>query len=435
MNKEYISKIFEYVPNKLKNNTLIVGGFVRDLLLNIKSSDIDFLVKDTTEKEMIDLGFKKVGSDFPVFLDKYGNQFALCRKEEKKGHGYNGFSFLTKGVSFEEDLSRRDLTINAMGIDCNCNLIDPFNGLKDLKESTLRHVSDAFSEDPVRVLRLGRFSAKYQFTIDESTKDLVLSLRKELRYLTPERVFKELEKVLKLNKPQIFFKELKDLKVLDILFPELYEMDLLPHNPKYHYEGNVFQHSLMTLEKACSLSKDPVVRFAALYHDIGKIATYKGNFKYHGHSDYNIVYNELLKIKERLKLPKKYFNLTLKGAIFHHKFHDINIMTPKKIVKMIFDKNFPKSLKDFEDLLIIVRSDSLGRLFIKKLKNNMEVIISGEDIKYIQFFMDLYLIKNSNIKISKEALDSKNVDYIKQDLHKKRIYLVKEVINKNLVKN
>jgi len=425
MKKEVIDKWFKLVPKEILEKTFVVGGCVRDLILNPNEepNDIDFVIENSSHEEMISLGFIKVGADFEVYL-KNGCEFALCRTEKSKGKekNYLNFETNTKNVSIEEDLMRRDLKINAMAINHKGVLIDPYNGLEDLKNKKLTHVSKAFSDDPVRVLRLARFTAKFtDFEINEETKDLVLTLRKDLRNLTKERVFKELEKALNSKKPSNFFRSLKELKVLDIIFPEIFEMDFLPHNKKYHYEGNVFEHSLLVLDKATELSDLSEVRFGALYHDIGKIKTYKGQGKFHGHSDKDIVFEELSLLKNRLRLSNKYFNLAYQGAIFHHKFYDLLIMNEKTIVKMLFSKDFPKTEKDLDNLIIIVRSDSLGRL---KFENNK--IINGEDFEYINLIKDLFKVKKEKIDVS----HLKNVEQIQQFLHKKRISLVKSILKK-----
>ncbi len=205
----------------------IVGGYVRDKLLDIRSNDRDFVVVGSTVTKMLSLGYKQVGKDFPVFLHpKTKEQYALARAEKKITAGYTGFSCNTSNIGLKQDLSRRDLTINAMAIDNNGNIIDYFNGAKDLKNRVLRHISISFKEDPVRILRIARFMAKfnkYNFTIANDTKKLMLQMAngKELDALVGERVFTELKKTLNYNKPSLFFQTL----VLSGAFKKIFKCD------------------------------------------------------------------------------------------------------------------------------------------------------------------------------------------------------------------
>lgn len=222
--------------------TYIVGGAVRDTLLNRPVKDVDFVVVGSTAEEMLDAGFSQVGADFPVFLNAAGEEFALARTERKTGVGYNGFkTVFDPSITLEDDLFRRDLRVNAMAVaysDWNefketrnpKFVIDPFNGMQDLENGLLRHVSDAFAEDPVRVLRVARFAARYNFSVSTDTLKLMAQLTKsgELDELTPERVFAELEKAVMEDFPMQFFMVLHDVNALDVLFPELFDENKLP---------------------------------------------------------------------------------------------------------------------------------------------------------------------------------------------------------------
>jgi tRNA nucleotidyltransferase (CCA-adding enzyme) len=208
----------------MNKNVYLVGGAVRDLLLGKKSSDLDYVVINSSEEEMLSNGFKPVGADFPVFLHPdTGNEYALARTERKTGKGYNGFSVSTNGVTLKDDLFRRDITINAMAIDSNGNLIDPFNGLSDLSNGVIRHVSEAFREDPVRILRVARFCATYDFILHEQTLHLMKEMvtNGEVDNLTSERVWAEIKKTFSKTNPSIFFRVLDKCGALNRLVPHL----------------------------------------------------------------------------------------------------------------------------------------------------------------------------------------------------------------------
>lgn len=363
MNTKLLKELFNIVPKNIRPRTAIVGGFVRDYFLNIESNDIDFVVKDSSPKEMLKLGFTNVGNDFPVFLLN-GHEFALCRQERKSSAGYNGFETVTNKITFQEDLLRRDLTINAMLIDSKGVFFDPFNGKEDLDNKILRHVSEAFAEDPVRVLRLARFTAKYKgFTIHEDTKKLAKSLKPELESLTPERVYKELVKVLQTDNPSQFFKTLKDLDLLDVLFPELFLMIGLKHNPRNHAEGDVFEHTMKVLDMASIMSKSINVRFAALYHDIGKphVETNE-NFSFHGHETTDLVVEQFDILRERLRVPTDTFRLGLAVAINHHRIHRLDQLSYKALQRMLTAGYFPKKEIFLEEFIIAIDADAQGRI-------------------------------------------------------------------------
>ena len=250
-----------------------VGGYVRDKIMGIESNDVDYVVVGATPKEMLNLGFESVGKDFPVFLHpQTREEYALARKEFKRGHGYHGFDFEVSGVTLEDDLYRRDITINAIAMDADNNLIDPFNGKKDLENKTLRHVSLHFREDPLRVLRVARFASKLNFNIHPSTLSLMQEIVNsgELSYLTPERILLELEKALATSKSSIFFRALHSCGALKIIFPEVFNLMGVMHHANFHPEGNGFLHTLAALDYSCELSNKISVRFATLCHDFGK---------------------------------------------------------------------------------------------------------------------------------------------------------------------
>ncbi|MGB0495104.1 MAG: multifunctional CCA addition/repair protein, partial [Kangiellaceae bacterium] len=295
--------------------TYLVGGAVRDGLLDYPVIDKDWVVVGSTSGQLIESGYKQVGKDFPVFLHpESGEEYALARTERKSGSGYKGFTvFADQNVTLEEDLIRRDLTINAMALDDKGNLFDPFNGKKDLKEKVLRHISPAFSEDPLRVLRVARFAARYHhlgFTIAKQTLDLMSDLAKsgELKTLTSERVWVETAKALSEQSPQIYFQTLRDCFGLDDWFPEISCLWGIPNPERWHPEIDTGIHTMMVLEQSALLCEDPITRFAALCHDLGKGVTPKDQWPSHrGHEKAGVgIIDTLCK---RLKAPKEFEQL------------------------------------------------------------------------------------------------------------------------------
>ena len=381
----------------MKKGFYLVGGYVRDKLLNLQPQDRDYVAVGYVEAEMLSLGFRKVGADFPVFLHpKTKDEYALPRKERSTGLGYNEFSVTTENVSLEDDLMRRDLTINAMALSKNGNLIDPFNGLNDLNNKLLRHTSDAFKEDPVRVLRLARFTARFtDFKIHPDTIALVQTMRESLSVLKKERVFKEFEKALKESKPQNFFYTLSELGVLDIIFPEIHKMIGIMHNNKYHAEGDVFEHTMRVLAESAKLSSDPVVRFAALYHDIAKPITFLKNGNFHGHDEEKLVLSLLDEVKERYKVPNKYIQLANSVAVLHQKMYKLSEMKSTSIVKLFENKFFPKTADDLNSFLIALRADVFGRI----LSEDNEVL-SREEADLLFESGVTSFIKNNKLFVS-----------------------------------
>ena len=425
------------VPSQLADRTYIVGGAVRDIILGLNPKDIDFVVENSTHEEMISLNSKQVGSDFPVYLIE-DCEFALCRQERKNGNGYNGFETDTKNVSLEKDLKRRDLTINAMGISNEGFLIDPFNGMKDLENKILKHVSESFSEDPLRVLRLARFTARFtDFSIHNETIHLAKSLRNELMHLVPERVFKETEKALKEEKPSKFFRSLVEMDVLDIIFPELHTMIGLNHNPKHHAEGDVFEHTMRVLDAASKLSNDPIVRFAAIFHDIGKPLVHTEFGTFHGHSDETLVINAMNELKNRLKIPNKYMELAILVAKSHHKVHELKKMSHQGLRRFII-KDLPKSKVILENMILAIKADELGRatsisgpmlskedadlLFNNNHKN---IFVDGIEYKipeakineaFLYMLHEVKIMKSDVGSIMKDATVTQKQDFIKKEL-------------------
>ncbi|MDT8371812.1 MAG: multifunctional CCA addition/repair protein [Gammaproteobacteria bacterium] len=344
--------------------TYLVGGSVRDKLLGIPVKDRDWVVVGSTPEQMIDQGYQAVGKDFPVFLHpKTHEEYALARTERKTGPGYRGFVVhAAPDVTLEQDLARRDLTINAIAQCSDGTLIDPFNGQNDLKNKILRHVSPAFAEDPVRVLRLARFAARFNFTVADETKILILEMihAGELDHLVPERVWQELEKALKTNQPSLFFTTLKHVQALAILFPEVDRLFGIPQVPKWHPEIDTGIHVMMVIDQAARLTDDIAVRFAALCHDLGKGTTPSDILPQHiGHEHRSIGLTKAL--CQRLRVPSDIQALAMKVAEFHTHIHLLNELRPATILKVFeaidaFRK--PHRLKQF---LLACEADFRGR--------------------------------------------------------------------------
>src|SRR5690606_31261451 len=274
----------------------LVGCAVRDALLGIGKADRYYVVVGATVQEMLAQGYQQVGRDFPVFLHpQTREEHALARTERKTGPGHTGFSFIADPtVTLEEDLARRDLTINAMARDADGSLIDPFDGRSDLEQRLLRHVSPAFSEDPLRVLRVARFAARFAhlgFTVAESTMALMtqMSASGELDHLVAERVWTEMEKALRERSPAVFVRVLRDCGALRVILPEVDALFGVPQPEQHHPEVDTGLHTLMCVEQAAALSYDPVVRFATLVHDVGKGCTPRHKWPHHyGHEHLGI---------------------------------------------------------------------------------------------------------------------------------------------------
>jgi tRNA nucleotidyltransferase (CCA-adding enzyme) len=345
----------------------LVGGAVRDQLLGYPYKEQDYVVVGTKAQTMLEAGFTQVGKDFPVFLHpKTKQEYALARQERKTGAGYHGFEMdCSSEVTLEQDLARRDLTINAMAQDANEQIIDPFDGLQDLKHKKLRHVSEAFSEDPLRVLRVARFAARYHhlgFSVATETINLMqqLSASDELLTLAPERVFTEMNKALNERDPQVFFMVLRECGALKVLFPEIDNLYGVPNPPKWHPEIDSGIHTMMVLEQAAKLTDDANTRFGALCHDLGKAVTPKEFWPKHtGHEQAGV---PLIKaLCKRIKAPKSYQQLAILGSKFHlhgHRAFELRPETIHKLFTQLDAYRRPEIVKPFLD---ICEADSKGR--------------------------------------------------------------------------
>ncbi|SQI42909.1 Multifunctional CCA protein [Leminorella richardii] len=347
--------------------TYLVGGAVRDSLLGLPVHERDWVVVGATPEQMLSLGYQQVGKDFPVFLHpKTRDEHALARTERKTGSGYTGFTcYSAPDVTLEQDLLRRDLTINAIAQDAEGGIIDPYFGERDLQQKVLRHVSPAFREDPVRVLRVARFAARFAplgFTIAPETQRLMTNIVKdgEISYLTPERVWKETEKALNTDAPQIFFQALRDCGALAVLFPELDALFGVPAPEKWHPEIDTGVHVLMVLEMAARLSDDVDVRFSALFHDVGKGLTPPELWPHHrGHGLAGIQLVE--DVCQRYRIPNATRELARLVSEFHDRIHTAYELRAESLLGMFDAVDVWRKPQRLEQLLTVSEADYRGR--------------------------------------------------------------------------
>jgi len=348
--------------------TYLVGGAVRDALLNLPVKERDWVVVGATPAALLDQGYQAVGKDFPVFLHpQTKEEYALARTERKTGVGYHGFDTrFTPDVTLEQDLLRRDLTINAIAQDPdNGALIDPYHGTADLQARVLRHVSPAFVEDPLRVLRVARFAARFAslgFTVADETLQLMqqITTNGELGELTPERVWRETQLALCTETPQEFIRVLRECDALNIVFPELDALFGVPQPERWHPEVDTGVHMLMVLEQAARLSADPVVRFAALMHDLGKGTTPKDILPRHiGHEFRGIPLVE--NVCTRWRVPNEYRDLAVLCAAHHGKLHAVFEMRSDTLLEFLEKLDALRRPQRFEQFLLACEADARGR--------------------------------------------------------------------------
>ena len=342
-----------------------VGGAVRDRLLGATVKDRDWVVTGATPKQMIELGFKQVGADFPVFLHPdTGEEYALARTERKKSRGHKGFEvFASPEVTLEDDLARRDLTINAMAEDENGNLIDPFDGRADLDNKVLRHVTVAFREDPLRVLRVARFAARFDYAVADNTISLMreIATSGELQTLTPERVWQELRRALGKRFPARFIAVLRDCGALADIFPEIDKLFGVPQPVEHHPEIDTGAHLLLSLEQAVRTGASDLVRFAVLTHDLGKGETHADILpSHHGHEERGV---DLIKdLCARLKAPKEFRELSLLVASYHTKVHRALELNPSTLLGLLKDTDAFRRRARFQQFLEACVIDATGRM-------------------------------------------------------------------------
>ncbi|WP_076409774.1 multifunctional CCA addition/repair protein [Shewanella sp. UCD-KL12] len=346
----------------------LVGGAVRDNLLDLPVKDRDYMVVGATPEQMLAQGYQQVGKDFPVFLHpKTKQEYALARTERKTGAGYGGFScHASPDVTLEQDLLRRDLTINAIAQDDDGKLYDPFSGIADINNKCLRHVSDAFIEDPLRVLRVARFAARFHkqgFTIADETMKLMtdISASGELEALTSERVFLELDKALSSDSPHIFIKVLRQCSALAVLFPEIDALFGVPQPAQWHPEIDTGIHTLMVVEQAAKLTEDRAVRFAALVHDLGKALSPKEHLpKHHGHGQKGLA--PIKALCARVKVPNEYRDLALLVSDQHQNIHNIEELRPETLIKLFDKADLWRKPHRLPQITLACEADARGRL-------------------------------------------------------------------------
>ncbi|MEC8102473.1 MAG: multifunctional CCA addition/repair protein [Pseudomonadota bacterium] len=347
--------------------TYLVGGAVRDQLLQRPVKDNDWVVVGATPDDMIKLGYEQVGADFPVFLHpKTKEEYALARTERKSGKGYQGFVCdFSSDVTLEDDLLRRDLTINAMAQDENGHITDPFHGQRDLKEKWLRHVSPAFQEDPLRVLRVARFCARFAhlgFRVADETMELMKAMvsDNELDHLVAERVWTETQRALTETSPDVYFRVLKECGALKVWFPELDILFGIPQPEKHHPEIDTGEHALLCLKAAQSLSDQTAVRWAALIHDLGKGRTPEEEWPRHiGHEKKGL--SPIKQLCNRLKAPNDAKTLALLSSEFHTHVHRAFELRPETLLKLFDQLDAWRRPERFEDFLLVCIADARGR--------------------------------------------------------------------------
>lgn len=393
----------------------LVGGALRDIFMDKEPKDFDFVVVGSSVEEMLSLGYINVGKSFPVFLHKETKQeYALARSEKKNGNGYKGFAVNLQNVSLEEDLLRRDLTINAVAKCLETNVIfDPFNGLDDIKNKILRPVSEHFKDDPVRILRVARFHATLGFKISDDIFKMAQEMKKngELNFLTPSRILKELTKVFdSAEKPSMFFSALQEMNVLDVIFPEIHALIGVPQVELYHPEGCAYTHTMLVLDAAKKLSSRFDEMFACLTHDFGKAITEKSVLPKHiGHETAGIRIVE--NFCNRLQVPNKTKKFSLLFTEHHLTIHRSLELSEKKIVVLLRDRlKCLKNIKVLEKFLLCAKADALG-------KNNS--IYQQEN-----YLIDAFNLLNSinSIEIIKKNTNKKP----QQAIHEEMVRLLKK---------
>lgn len=346
----------------------LVGGAVRDHLLAHPYHEKDYVVVGATPEQLLAQGFQPVGKDFPVFLHpETKDEYALARTERKSGHGYHGFEFHTDpSVTLEQDLIRRDLTINAMAMDKDGNVYDPYGGQQDLCNKVLRHVSNAFVEDPLRVLRIARFAARYHalgFVIAPETLLLMQELAEsgELDVLTPERVWKETSRALMEAHADVYFETLRACGALKVLFPELDALFGIPQRPEYHPEIDCGVHTMMSLQQACRANYSLDVRFAVLLHDLGKALTPADELPRHiMHEERGI--RPVTEVCDRLRVTNTTKQLALAVCKEHLKCHQALSLKPGTLWRLLQRLDVLRRPERVEAFVQACECDSRGRL-------------------------------------------------------------------------
>jgi tRNA nucleotidyltransferase (CCA-adding enzyme) len=407
----------------------LVGGAVRDRLLGLPVKDNDWVVTGASPEKMQEQGFIPVGKDFPVFLHpETGEEYALARTERKSGKGYYGFHCqATDNITLEEDLQRRDLTINALAEDADGHLIDSVGGKEDLEQRLLRHVSLAFAEDPVRILRIARFLARFSslgFHIADETMQLMKTMVKagEVDELVAERVWQETSRALAEPNPEKFIEALYKCGALKILFPEIECLFGIPQPEQHHPEIDTGIHTLLVLQQACLLSCDAEVRFAALTHDLGKGSTDKDILPHHyGHEERG--YDLVKSLCNRYKAPKSYKQLAEITTKYHTHIHRAFEVKPKTLLKVLESTDAFRRPERFLQFLQVCIADSRGRP-------------TYENTPYPQAdFFKLLLEKVAEVDVREIIKAGFKGLQIREQLHQKRMVVVKKLRQEALADN
>lgn len=391
----------------------LVGGAVRDAQLGLPIKDRDWVVVGATPELMLQKGFKPVGKDFPVFLHPITHEeYALARQERKTGKGYHGFAMVAvPEITLEQDLLRRDLRINAMAQDEQGNIIDPYDGLADLKNKRLRHVSDAFKEDPVRVLRLARFYARFYdfgFTIADETQALITDMIEcgELDHLTPERIWIEITKGLSGHHPDQFINALRSIGALRIILPEVDALFDISHNPDCQSKIDCGSHTLLALQTAAKLGADLPTRFACLCRDLGKVTICAEHIG-HNEQDASLV----AQVSDRLKVPSEFKELAIKVARYHKYFAQI------------------KTLEAHTILVLLLALDVLRKPTILVQFNLAYLTDKHSQPSHTEFLSQCFqAIKDLDVKKILSDTNKNNTEKVKQIIHESRINAIKNVI-------
>lgn len=402
--------------NKCGGKLYLVGGAVRDELLNREICDEDYCITGVTEEEFEKL-FPKAfsrGKSFKVY-DIEGKEFALARLERKTGIGHKEFEIITnKNITIEQDLARRDITINSMAKDIiTGKIVDPYNGKKDLENKIIRATSTAFSEDPLRVYRVARFASQLKFEVENNTLQQMNNLKQELNTLSKERVFDEFRKALAQDKPSIFFEVLRKANVLDVHFKDIYKLIGVLQPPKYHPEGDAYNHTMIVLDTTAKYTKDLKIRFAALTHDFGKGLTPKEEYPHHYVHD--IKGESVVKeFGKKLGIPTIWIKCGVTSSKEHMRGGIFFKMTPTKQVQFL--ERVEKSTLGLDGLQVIVDADkgireqvndfaSLGKQVLQEINGkyilNKYGNIDGLQIKQKLYEERIKYLKNCIVKYDK----------------------------------
>lgn len=406
---------------EVRMEIFLVGGAVRDQLLGLKSKDMDWVVVGAKPDDLISKGYKVAGAAFPVFIHpETGDEYALARKERKTGLKHNDFeTFFDPSVTLEDDLSRRDLTINAIAMSKDGKLIDPYGGAKDLKNRLIRHVSGAFSEDPLRILRVARFMARFHhlgFKVDASTMDLMRGIGKELVHISEERIWKELSRALTEKTPSAFISTLKDCDCLKYVLPEVDALFGVPQPEKHHPEIDTGIHTLMVMEQARKLTNDVDIIFSAMTHDLGKALTKKEMLPaHHNHDEDGVPVVEML--CKRLKVPSNTKKLAVAACKNHTTVHRAFELRPGTIVKLFNQIDAYRDRGILDKLLTVCESDAKGRIGFENIKYNQSELLKNAFKASLGVTAKEFVEKGYSGEKIREQINAKRIKVVKHEIY------------------